>query len=158
MRQNRDCRAKLSRTCADCGQKLCWQHLKLKCPQGRRTKYGSWQHLSREQKYDITKATQFKLHKVRLTSETEELEKLTVDIRYLTADGVTSTLVIYPGGIQSAGDDENWEPDDELRRWIDRRNGSAPQTFTSRDDAITVVTTLLRTMRQKPTGPTAPNT
>ena len=166
-RRNQDCHNKVSSTCTDCGEKLCWQHFKQKCPDGRKTKYGSWQHLSQEQKNEMTKATQFRLQKVRLTKEIgedgeakgpREPEKLTVDFSYLTAERVRRMIVIYPGGIRSAGEDQNWKPDDELHRWMGRRNGSAQQTFMNREHAVAVVTALLRGMRQKPsTSSTATN-
>ena len=161
-RQNQDCHSKVSSACSDCGEKLCWQHFKLRCPDGRKTKYGSWQHLSKDQKNEMTKATQFKLQKVRLTKEIgeegeprdpREPERLTVDFSYLTAERVRRIVIIYPGGIQSAGEDKNWKADDELRRWMGRRNGSIQETFTNRNEAVTVVNALVTRMRRKPSRP-----
>ena len=158
------CRIAATRTCVNCGQTSCWQHARMPCPQGIRTKYGVTQHLTTDQKQLLQQPFKLKLQSLCLSarnSSDPSNRAVVITVTVLTPSANNNTLALHPGGLQPALDGHGWEPDEELTAWLANMLGDQvpiQETWHSKRDCIPFIReAILARPKERPELPQRPN-
>ena len=121
-----DCKFRVKDECANCGQQLCRQHLRNRCPEGRRSRYGTQQHLTRDHLEALSQSEDHRLEKVQISQgmgPEGHWRAPTVVISYRCRDGQPGRVTLHPGTLVRDPDMPGARPGDELHRWLARRLG-----------------------------------
>ena len=121
-----NCKLSLKGECANCGQQLCGQHLRNRCPEGRRSRYGTQQHLTRDHLEALSQAEDHRLEKVQISQgmgPEGHWRAPTVVISYRCRDGQPGRVILHPGTLVRDPGMPGVRPGEELHRWLARRLG-----------------------------------
>ena len=115
-----ECRNSATRTCSQCRATLCWQHIKQRCPSGKRNRYGVMQHLTRPHAEELRMANRLTMRSIRAVKETHSHDSALVVITfsYLNGEGLERQFQAYPGAIRQAEGEYQWIPDEGLSQWL----------------------------------------
>lgn len=119
--KTQQCKLPNSKTCARCAARMCWQHIKLRCPQGRQTKYGVSQHMTAEHIAETRLAEGFTLVGVRIAKDphlNQSARTVAITFGYRQSGSDDGTVIIYPGGVLKTPDRAGWMPDGDLANWL----------------------------------------
>ena len=119
-----ECRNSATRTCSQCRATLCWQHIKQRCPSGKRNRYGVMQHLTRPHAEELRMANRLTMRSIRAVKETHSHDSALVVITfsYLNGEGLERQFQAYPGAIRQAEGEYQWIP------------GRRPEPVAGQDD------------------------
>ena len=156
------CNNPADRDCSNCGVELCWLHIKQKCRQGQKTRFGTSQHLTAHQKEELTLVTGLRLGRVTTTQipgPENSLYGITIHIKYTTQNKKENILIVHLGMIQDTQENE-WTPDEELRLWLTSRNIKHNQRWYRKGDAVRTIANAITTSTPAVSSPasTGPRT
>ena len=149
------CRIAATRTCVNCGQTSCWQHARMPCPQGSRTKYGVTQHLTAQQRALLQQPVKLKLQCLNLSardSSDPSNRAVVIIVTVLAPSANNTTLALHPGGLQPALDGHGWKPDQQLAAWLAKILGDQvpiQETWRSKRDCIPFIKEAILARPQK---------
>ena len=138
-----ECGNSAGMTCAKCDATLCWRHMNLACPNGRKSKMGRMQHLNHTQVEETKGHTSMRLGTVKLiTAHSEDIPRLSVSVQMsYQAQETTSHLWAHSGQIALNSDTRGWAPDQELARWFEKKTGeNPPSEWRRKRDCVRDVT------------------
>ena len=135
-------------TCFACAQQRCSTHMKQRCSQGAQGRFGTLQHVTKQQNNEIYQAKGLSITDVQIVTTTNDQnrkqEQIAIVFNYMTQDKRPRIILTYPGGINHTGQGQSRQPDDELKAWLSRNNMNQNPVWTSRQRCIAAFTAALK--------------